>query len=75
MVIHNVKFYEMLDKLKWLRHAIFVYFQKLNGVFTSVEFQKQWSSFVIEDYLSALKLFTAVCCHGWQGWKSRAPNG
>ena len=25
---------------KGLRHAIFVYFQKLNGVFASVEFQK-----------------------------------
>ena len=26
--------------LKGLRHAIFVYFQKLNGVFASGEFQK-----------------------------------
>ena len=26
--------------LKWLRHAIFVYFQKLNGFFASAEFQK-----------------------------------
>ena len=24
---------------------------------------------VIKDYLKALKLFPAVCCYGWQGWK------
>ena len=29
-----------------------------------------WSSFVIKDYLRALKLFLVVCCYGrWQGWK------
>ena len=27
------------------------------------------SSFVNKDYLMALKLFPAVCCYGWQGWK------
>ena len=29
---------EPYRRLKGLRHAIFVYFQKLNGVFASVEF-------------------------------------
>ena len=44
-------------------------FKKLKGVFVSVEFQKRWSSFVIEDYLTALKLFSVFCCDEWQGWK------
>ena len=30
----------ILHELKGLCHAIFVYFQKLNGVFASIEFQK-----------------------------------
>ena len=29
----------------------------------------QWKSrFVTYDYVNALKLFTVVCSHGWQGW-------
>ena len=39
--------------------------KKLNGVFVSIE----WSSFVIKDYIMALKLFPVVCCCGWQKWK------
>ena len=54
--------------LKGQCHPIWQLYKKL-GVFASIEFQKQWSSFVIKDYLKALKLFPVTCCYGWQGWK------
>ena len=52
-----------------LCHAILAYFEKVNGVFASSEPPKWWSSFVIKDYITALKLFPVVCWCGWQGWK------
>ena len=64
--------YMAMSRYVTLCHAIhsrFIHSQKLNGVFASVELQKQRSSFVMKDYITALKLFPVVFCCGWQKWK------
>ena len=43
--------------------------KKLEGVFASIEFQNQCSSFVIKDYLKVMKLFLIASRYGWRGWK------
>ena len=35
--------------------------KKLEGVFASIEFQNECSSFVVKDYLKVLKLFPVAC--------------
>ena len=49
-------------------HSILLSFYRAKTFFASTEFQKSWSSSVIEDYIWALKLFHVICCNGWQGW-------
>ena len=53
--------------LQGLSHVIFCLFKKWRRVFASIDFKKYWSSFVILDYIWALKLFPVVCCYKWQG--------
>ena len=38
-------------------------------VFVSMETHNSWSVFFLstKDYITAFKLFTAVCCNGWRG--------
>ena len=55
--------------LKGHCHDIWQFYKKLKRVFASIEFQNQWSSFVIKDYLKVLKLFPVACSYGCHGWK------
>ena len=45
------------------------HFWKAKSVFPSIKSQKEWSSFIIKDYITKLKRFPVVCFCGWQGWK------
>ena len=43
--------------------------KKLNDPFASMDVPEYCFSFVTKGFITALKLFTFVCCCGWQGWK------
>ena len=54
--------------LKALCNVISPLFRVLKYVFSSMESKKIMVKFVTEYYLSAQRLFTALCCCCWQGW-------
>ena len=59
---------QQITSLKGICHTICDIFKKAKTFFALIEFQKEWSSFAVSDYIQALKLFPFVCCHVWQGW-------
>ena len=60
-----------LKRLNRLHHAQICYiFGKLRRVFESIEFQKKAQFYYLRLHVVlASKLFSVVCCLGWQGWK------
>lgn len=50
--------------------SVWVVTPMLKFVFTSIGTHEYWSSLLTEDDINALRLFSSLCCCGWQryGW-------